>query len=213
MDQIDELSNKADALIKWFSTTGVDYSIKLLGAIAVLIIGLWIIKFLSKRVYTIMDKTDITPALKSFTKSILSVTLKIILFISVLGMIGIKMTSIIAMMGAATLAIGMAFNGTLSNLAGGVMILGPWVLATWMDESYRQYQGYLVLMFLHFPITLGREAIWVVFPAYNKMEYVGISNLICGIINIALSIGFVFMGFSMTGVFLEPDFLLNASIC
>ncbi len=83
---------------------------------------------------------------------------------------------------------------------GGVMILGPWVLATWMDESYRQYQGYLVLMFLHFPITLGREAIWVVFPAYNKMEYVGISNLVCGIINLALSIGFVFMGFSITGV-------------
>ena len=83
---------------------------------------------------------------------------------------------------------------------GGVMILGPWVLATWMDESYRQYQGYLVLMFLHFPITLGREAIWVIFPAYNKMEYLGISNLISGIINVALSIGFVFMGFSMTGV-------------
>lgn len=74
MDQIDNISSKAEVLVKWFSETGVDYAIQLLSAIIILIIGLLIIKFLTKRVNILMDKTDITPALKSFTKSILSVT-------------------------------------------------------------------------------------------------------------------------------------------
>ncbi|NQU32505.1 MAG: mechanosensitive ion channel [Bacteroidetes bacterium] len=123
MDQIEVLSTNADALVTWLSETGVEYGLKLLGAIVVLIIGFWIIKIITKRTFVLMDKTDITPALKSFLKSMFSIVLKIILIISVLGMVGIQMTTFIAMLTAASLAIAMAFNGTLSNFAGGVMIL------------------------------------------------------------------------------------------
>lgn len=153
MDQIDNLSNKAEVLMKWLSDTGVDYGMKLLGAIAVLIIGLWIIKFLSKRVFTLMNKTDITSALKSFIKSIFSVTLKIILIISVLGMIGIQMTTFIAMLAAASLAIAMAFNGSLSNFAGGVMILffkpfkiGDYITAQGHSGTVKEIQIFVTIL-------------------------------------------------------------------
>jgi len=123
MDQIDNLSEKTDALLKWFNEYGVDYAMRLLGAIIVLVIGLWVIKFITKRTGKVLEKSDITPALKTFINSMLSVVLKIILFISILGMVGIQMTTFIAMLTAASLAVAMAFNGTLSNFAGGIMIL------------------------------------------------------------------------------------------
>ncbi len=123
MDQIDNFSKNADVLVTWLSETGVNYGLKLIGAIVVLIIGLWVIKFINKRMFLVLDKTDVTPALKSFVKSMLSILLKIILIISVLGMVGIEMTTFIAMLTAASLAVAMAFNGTLSNFSGGIMIL------------------------------------------------------------------------------------------
>lgn len=137
MDQIENLSSTASTLVTWLSETGIEYGLKLLGAIVVLVIGLWIVNFISKRAAIVIDKTDITPALKSFIKSMLSVLLKIILFISVLGMIGIEMTTFIAMLTAASLAIAMAFNGTLANFAGGIMILffKPFKIGDFIDAQ------------------------------------------------------------------------------
>jgi len=123
MNEVDKLTSKADALMKWITTDGVDYGMKVIGALIVLIIGLWVIKIITKRVYILMEKSNVDAALQSFIKSILTVTLKIVLIISVLGMIGIQMTTFIAMLTAASLAVALAFRSSLSNLAGGVMIL------------------------------------------------------------------------------------------
>jgi len=101
----------------------VDYGPKLVGAIIVWIVGVWIIKLLSKGFMKILTKREIDDSLKPFLKSLLSATLKVLLVISVLGMLGVEMTSFIAILGAAGLAIGMALSGTLQNFAGGVMIL------------------------------------------------------------------------------------------
>lgn len=101
----------------------VTYGTKLIGAILVLLIGTWIIKVLVRTFSKVMDKRDIDASLKPFLKSIVSVLLRVLLVISVLGMLGIEMTSFIAIIGAAGLAIGMALSGTLQNFAGGVMIL------------------------------------------------------------------------------------------
>lgn len=137
MDQIANLSDQANALVEWLSTNGVEYAMKLLGAIIVLLIGLWVIKFLTNRSSKLLEKSDVTPALKSFIKSMISVLLKIILFISILGMIGIEMTTFIAMLTAASLAVAMAFNGTLSNFAGGIMILffKPFKIGDYIDAQ------------------------------------------------------------------------------
>ena len=101
----------------------VNYGTKLLGAIAVLVAGLYLIKILVKAASALMDKREFDASLKSFLKSALSIALKALLAVTVLSMIGIEMTSFVAILGAAGLAVGMALSGTLQNFAGGVIIL------------------------------------------------------------------------------------------
>ncbi len=116
MEKINVYLEKANELI----TT---YGIKVIGAIVVLVLGLWIIKLIVRSIRKALDRGKMDDSLKPFISSLISWTLKILLFISVLGMLGIQMTSFIAIIGAAGLAIGMALSGTLQNFAGGVMIL------------------------------------------------------------------------------------------
>lgn len=99
------------------------YGPKLIGAIVVLIVGMWVIKFLTRLATKVMDKRNMDASLKPFFRSLINITLKTLLVISVLTMLGIAMTSFIAILGAAGLAIGMAFSGMLSNFAGGVVLL------------------------------------------------------------------------------------------
>ena len=71
----------------------------------------------------VMDKRGVDVSLRGFLLSLFSITLKVLLFISVAGMVGIETTSFIAIIGAAGLAVGLALQGTLANFAGGVLIL------------------------------------------------------------------------------------------
>ncbi|MEQ8473659.1 MAG: mechanosensitive ion channel [Marinoscillum sp.] len=96
---------------------------KVVLAILTLIIGLWIIKMVTKNTRKAMTKRDFDPSLTPFLVTILGVALKIMLLISVIGMVGIEVTSFIAVLGAVGLAIGLALQGTLQNFAGGVVIL------------------------------------------------------------------------------------------
>lgn len=111
-----DLSNQATNLV-------YTYAPKLIGAIVVYIIGNLIIKWLSRSFERVLEKRDTDSSLKPFLKSLFGALLKILLIISVLGMLGIQMTSFIAILGAAGLAVGMALSGTLQNFAGGVVIL------------------------------------------------------------------------------------------
>ena len=101
----------------------LDYGPKLIGAILLLIVGSWIIKLIVRTFGKVLDKRKVDDSLKPFLKSIFGMLLRVMLVISVLGLVGIPMTSFIAILGAAGLAIGMALSGTLQNFAGGVMIL------------------------------------------------------------------------------------------
>ena len=99
------------------------YGPKLIGAILTLIIGLWIIKIIQRTIRKNFEKRDVDVSLRGFFNSMIGILLKIMLIISVVGMMGVQMTSFIAILGAAGLAVGMALSGTLQNFAGGVMIL------------------------------------------------------------------------------------------
>lgn len=123
MEELDNVTGKANEIIAWLTEEGMYWGLKLIGALIVLVIGLWIIKTIMNNVRKVMKKHDTDPALRSFLISILGVTLKILLIISVLTMLGVAMTSFIAILGAAGLAVGLALSGTLQNFAGGVMIL------------------------------------------------------------------------------------------
>lgn len=117
----------------------LSYGPKLIAAIAVLVIGLMVIKAITKGVHKIMKKRALEPSLQGFLKSIINISLKIMLVITALGMLGIEMTSFIAILGAAGLAIGMALSGTLQNFAGGVMLL---IFKPFKVGDYIEAQGH-----------------------------------------------------------------------
>ncbi len=117
----------------------MNYGPKLIGAIITLIVGLWIVKAIVKGISKTFEKRGVDPSLRPFLISMIGALLKIFLVISVLGMIGIHMTSFIAILGAAGLAVGMALSGTLQNFAGGVIIL---ILKPFKVGDFIDAQGY-----------------------------------------------------------------------
>jgi small conductance mechanosensitive channel len=99
------------------------YGPKLILAIIVLFLGLWIIKLLIKMMSKSLERSKVELSLQKFFMSLVSVLLKILLFVSVASMVGIATTSFVAIIGAAGLAVGLALQGSLANFAGGVLIL------------------------------------------------------------------------------------------
>jgi small conductance mechanosensitive channel len=121
LDQAKDLD--AQEILDQVTQLGLDYGPKILGAIVVWIIGSWVVKAIVSVLGKTMTKTKTDPSLKPFLQGLAGGLLKVMLVITVLGMLGIEMTSFIAILGAAGLAVGMALSGTLQNFAGGVMIL------------------------------------------------------------------------------------------
>ena len=115
------------------------YGPKLIGAVLTLIIGLWVIKILQNAIKRTFEKREVDISLRGFLNSMVGILLKIMLFISVIGMLGVEMTSFIAILGAAGLAVGMALSGTLQNFAGGVMIL---IFKPFKIGDYIEAQGH-----------------------------------------------------------------------
>ena len=100
-----------------------NYAPKVAGAIIVLIIGMWIIGRLGALADKGMQRRDMDVSLRSFLRSIVSIGLKVILIVSVAGMLSIQTSSFVAILGAAGLAVGLALQGSLANFAGGVLTL------------------------------------------------------------------------------------------
>jgi small conductance mechanosensitive channel len=118
----------------------VTYGMKFVMAIVVLIVGLLVVKWITKAVVRLMKKGNVNDSLIPFLKSMLNILLKLMLVISVMGMVGIQMTSFIAVLGAAGLAVGLALQGTLQNFAGGVMIL---LFKPYEVGHFIETQGYM----------------------------------------------------------------------
>ena len=100
-----------------------EYGIKVIGAIAIWIIGSWAIKKLMKAANAIMDKSHYDESLKKFLLNLAGIVLKVLLVLSILGNLGIQTTSFAAVLASAGLAVGLALQGSLSNFAGGVMLM------------------------------------------------------------------------------------------
>ncbi len=92
-------------------------------AILTLLIGLWLIKRIARLAEKAMGKRHLDISLRTFLKSLIGIGLKVVLIIMVAGMVGIQTASFVTILGAAGLAIGLALQGSLSNFAGGVLIL------------------------------------------------------------------------------------------
>ena len=101
----------------------VAYAPKVLLALITLVIGFWIIGWITKMTTRTMKKRGVDDSIRPFLSSLVSVGLKVLLLLSVAGMFGIETTSFIAILTAMAFAIGMALQGSLGNFASGVMIL------------------------------------------------------------------------------------------
>jgi small conductance mechanosensitive channel len=109
------------------TTKGIElamlYIPKVLLAIITLLVGLWVIKMIAKAIQKALERSQVELTLRRFLGSFASSMLKILLVISVISMLGVQMTSFIAILGAAGLAVGLALQGSLANFAGGVLVL------------------------------------------------------------------------------------------
>ncbi|WP_306353462.1 mechanosensitive ion channel family protein [Flavobacterium sp. '19STA2R22 D10 B1'] len=111
----DYLSTFLDALI--------EYSPRLISAFLILFIGLWAIKFIKRLITKIMVKRNMEPTLTNFLMDLLVWALRILLFVTFISRLGVETSSFVAILGAASLAVGLSLQGSLSNFAGGVLII------------------------------------------------------------------------------------------
>ncbi len=110
-------------LIETIQTKIADYGLQVLGALAILIIGMWVAKMLKKGIAKLMERSKVDPTLISFVSSLAHVGLQICVIIAALDTLDVKTTSFIAILGAAGLAVGLALQGSLSNFAAGVLMI------------------------------------------------------------------------------------------
>ncbi len=145
MENYQNIIDKAYELI-------LTYGPKILLAIIVLVVGLWIINRFTRATRRLMEAREVNVSLIGFVSSLTNIGLKVLLLVSVAGMIGIQTTSFIAILGAAGLAIGLALQGTLANFAGGVMIL---IFKPYKVGDLIQAQGHLgVVKEVHIFVTV-----------------------------------------------------------
>ncbi|MEN7343802.1 MAG: mechanosensitive ion channel domain-containing protein [Pseudomonadota bacterium] len=110
-------------IMETLQTTGVDLAISVASAIAIFIIGRIIVKMILSGVRKIMNRVDLDETLERFLLNILSVVLTLIVVMAAIQQLGVDVTSFVAILGAAGLAVGLALQGSLANFAAGVLIV------------------------------------------------------------------------------------------
>ncbi|NCE86491.1 mechanosensitive ion channel family protein [Pseudomonas sp. Q1] len=135
-----DLNAEVDQLIKtsqsWVPMI-MEYGSRFLLAVVTLAIGWWLINVLTHRVGRLLALRNADLALQHFITSLANIALKMMLVVNVASMIGVATTSFVAAIGAATLAIGLALQGSLANFAGGVLILlfRPFRIGDWIEAQ------------------------------------------------------------------------------
>ncbi|MGO3707394.1 MAG: mechanosensitive ion channel family protein [Mesonia hippocampi] len=127
-------------LIKKYYHQLLDFIPHIVAAILILVVGLWLTRLLIKYVKKYLALKDYDLAFEQFIVSILNIILKLAVFITAASQLGIQTTSFIAIIGSATLAIGLALQGSLSNFAGGILII---ILKPFKIDDYVEAQGVL----------------------------------------------------------------------
>lgn len=119
MNQVSQLFGLSEKFINWLTVFGP----KVIGALIVFVIGLYITNLIAKMVSKGLKRNGVDVSLQSFLGSLVSGGLKVLLLITVAGMLGLQTTSFVAVIGALGLAVGLALQGSLANFAGGVLLL------------------------------------------------------------------------------------------
>ncbi|MFB3124829.1 MAG: mechanosensitive ion channel family protein [Woeseiaceae bacterium] len=102
---------------------GLDFGIRLIAAIAIFFIGRIVVRFVTKEIRKVMESQEVDKILQTFVSNLVYWALMIFVVIAAINQVGVQTTSLIAIMGAAGLAIGLAMQGSLANFAAGVLIV------------------------------------------------------------------------------------------
>jgi small conductance mechanosensitive channel len=156
-----EKFKNAEFYIEKYGQKIIDFIPSLVASILILVIGMWVIKGLNNLVQKFFIKADYDVTLEKFTASLINYALKIVLFVLVITQLGIESASLVAVVGAAGLAVGLALQGSLSNFAGGILILllkpfkvGDFIKAQGIDGTVKEISIFNTKL-----ITFGNQGV------------------------------------------------------
>ena len=156
----------------------IDWGMKILYALVILVIGLNVIKILAKLIDKLFDKTKIDRAVEIFLTSLFKIVLKVLLVVSIIGVIGVPMTSFAALIAAFGLAIGLSFQGSLSNFAGGLilLILRPFNIGDYIEGGGVSGTVTGVTIFYTYLNTVDNKAVFVPNGALSNSNIINYSK-------------------------------------
>ncbi len=116
-------------------TTGVDFGINLVTAIVIFFVGKWVVNLIVSGLMKAMQKGDLDVTLRRFIANLARMLLMLFVIIAAINQLGVQTASLIALLGAAGLAVGLALQGSLSNFAAGVLIVlfRPYKVGDWIE--------------------------------------------------------------------------------
>ncbi len=123
VDGAEAIVENSPALMEKIQAMVIGYGLKALGALAILLAGLWVARAIKKLVVRLMERSKVDPTLVAFVSSLAHMAMQVFVIIAALEALDVKTTSFVAILGAAGLAIGLALQGSLSNFAAGVLMI------------------------------------------------------------------------------------------
>lgn len=140
-----------------------DYSPKIAVALIILFGGLWFTSFITKTAKKLMIKRHVEITLTNFLGNIIFWTLRVMLFITVISKLGVETSSFVAILGAAGLAVGLSLQGSLSNFAGGILIIlfKPFRVGDTIEVQSEQGKVAEILIFSTKIITANNQVVYI----------------------------------------------------
>ncbi len=140
-----------------------DYSPKIATALLILFVGLWFTSFITKTAKKLMVKRNVEITLTNFLGNVIFWTLRIMLFITVISKLGVETSSFVAILGAAGLAVGLSLQGSLSNFAGGILIIlfKPFRVGDTIEVQSEQGKVAEILIFSTKIITSNNQIVYI----------------------------------------------------
>ncbi|MCI6859407.1 MAG: mechanosensitive ion channel [Eubacterium sp.] len=153
---------------EYLGKTGVklaDFAGSLIGAFLILLIGLKVAKYIVNLSKRIMDRTSIDPTLETFLISFIRIGSKILVIFMAVTKLGVAESSIVALLGSAGLALGLSLQGSLANIAGGVilLLLKPFKVGDYILEESSGKEGTVQAIGIMYTklVTVDNKAIMI----------------------------------------------------
>ncbi len=136
---VEQIMDDPDGFMRELLSKGLEFGLKLVAAIVIYFIGAWLIRRVKKLLVRRFERRNTEGTLASFVTSLVTITLTVLLVTITIGTLGINTTSLAALLAAGGMAIGMALSGSVSNFAGGLMLL---IFKPFKAGDYIKTQGF-----------------------------------------------------------------------